>query len=284
MSSDSVDGGIHEITEDCKPALIQGDDDIARKRRQRSHSSSEPLEHVGHVPTPSDSASSSSHPAGGEDHLTLRRREANRLAAQRFRSRKKGYQDSLEEKVRQLEDDKELLVRRLTEGPVREYKPHVQEAIIDVDVRVAALESANRKLQEELKFVGEENDRLREEVDQWRRWEREQREASRAMRERVSGAEVYADDKASRLPDFSVRSQSGARLPPTSFPSAEATSPTLPSPLAPSTPGFRLPPIRLPPIHMAHSVDAVLVAPQYLSRPSELSGFGLGSRPTASPR
>lgn len=186
MSPDSVDGFGYEEDEDYKPVL-PFNNDVARKRRQRSQSSPEPSGGLAPIPTPSDSTSSSSHRTPGEDHLTLRRREANRLAAQRFRSRKKGYQDSLEEKVRQLEDDKELLVRRLTEGPSRDYKAApVPEVTVDIDVRLAALESANRKLQDELKTVSEENERLREELDQWRRWEREQREASWAMRERVS--------------------------------------------------------------------------------------------------
>ena len=186
MPLDHVDGRGYEAHEDHKRSL-ESDIDVGRKRRQRSRSSPEPIGILAPIPTPSDSASSSSHATPGEDHLTLRRREANRLAAQRFRSRKKGYQDSLEEKVRQLEDDKELLVRRLTEGTGRDIKQtSALEAATDIDVRVAALESANRKLQDELRIVSDENERLREEIDQWRRWEREQREANWAMRERVS--------------------------------------------------------------------------------------------------
>lgn len=123
---------------------------------------------------------SSRNSLGSEDNLTLRRREANRLAAQRFRSRKKGYQDSLEEKVRQLEEDKELLVRKLTDAPDRPSRlssavtsPERRDATADVDVRVAALEAANRRLRDELRVVHEENDRLHEELDEFRRRDRE---------------------------------------------------------------------------------------------------------------
>ncbi|ODN73930.1 hypothetical protein, variant [Cryptococcus amylolentus CBS 6039] len=58
----------------------------------------------------------------GEDTVTARRREANRLAAQRFRSRKKGYQDSLEEKIRSLEQANRALQGRIGDydGPVHE--------------------------------------------------------------------------------------------------------------------------------------------------------------------
>ena len=162
--------------------------------------------------TASDGTSGSSRgPPSGEDSLTVRRREANRLAAQRFRSRKKGYQDSLEEKVRQLEEDKELLVRRLTEasgvplpprrrsiirvnddrGEIRgvpklgatgninhALSPERREMPVDADVRIAALESANRRLQDELRCIHEENDKLRQELEHWRLWEREQRESA----------------------------------------------------------------------------------------------------------
>lgn len=137
--------------------------------------------------------SSSSRGAHGEDSLTLRRREANRLAAQRFRSRKKGYQDSLEEKIRLLEEEKETVVQRLDHSHQRSphdegfYRHHDMyrrrsgspEKPIDVDVRLASLESANRRLQDELRGVVEENERLRDEVDRWRRWDRELRENRR---------------------------------------------------------------------------------------------------------
>ena len=159
----------------------------------------------------------------------MRRREANRLAAQRFRSRKKGYQDSLEEKVRQLEEDKDSLVRRLTETAVaplplrkksfearaellvddyrapigRDHSPVQRpnnllalatspDRATEPDIRIAALESANRRLQDELRTVSDENDKLRDELEQWRRWDREQREAS------------WARENASRDPRVSI--------------------------------------------------------------------------------
>jgi hypothetical protein len=190
---------------------LDGDDPLSfRKRRQRSHSSPE-LYQADPYPFP-QTATSTSGPSSssaafdlnttpssrGEDSLTLRRREANRLAAQRFRSRKKGYQDSLEERIRALEEERDGLLRRLGESsstrseddPYVRYpsyappsarrpntgfsgpsvSPERREAA-DVDVRVAGLESANRRLQEELKGAYEENDRLREELDGWKRWD-----------------------------------------------------------------------------------------------------------------
>ena len=97
-----------------------------------------------------------------EDTLTVRRREANRLAAQRFRSRKKGYQDSLEERIRVLEEDREGLLRQLGGAP---------EVTTNVDVRIAALEAANRRLRDEMSMLRAENDRLRDELEAWRRQE-----------------------------------------------------------------------------------------------------------------
>ncbi len=155
----------------------------------------------------------------GEDTLTLRRREANRLAAQRFRSRKKGYQDSLEERVRQLEDERDALLHRLGEVPgpssrgtlgigfdedaydspgpqhtrpmaasptsrtvpqshfsARSASPERLELSIDNDIRTAALEAANRKLQDKLRRIADENERMGAEIERWQRWERDQRE------------------------------------------------------------------------------------------------------------
>lgn len=138
--------------------------------------------------------SSSSRGGAGEDHLTLRRREANRLAAQRFRSRKKGYQDSLEERIRALEEEKDSMVRRLDPGhrhspEYSRHEPYRRRSVspdrhADGDVRVASLESANRRLQDELRGALEENERLRDEVDRWRRWERDLRD-HRPPEERV---------------------------------------------------------------------------------------------------
>ncbi len=165
--------------------------DILRKRRQRSQSSPELMQ----SPSRGDSAGAGSGSGGGggesrgggiggddvgesssgsrrddatlnerDESLTLRRREANRLAAQRFRSRKKGYQDSLEEKIRMMEDERDVLLQRLGEAPGDAKDP------TDPDVRVAALESANRHLRDELGSLREENDRLRDELEAWRRW------------------------------------------------------------------------------------------------------------------
>ena len=162
--------------------------------------------------------SASGHP--GDDSLMTRRREANRLAAQRFRSRKKGYQDSLEDRVRQLEDERDGLLFRLGEAPGHSSRndsrlgppdegyppsqrlPLATESLpsgnaridspsdpispnrrdsVEGDIRLAALESANRKLQEEIRLISEENNRLLEEVMDWRRWEMEMHKHSRHM-------------------------------------------------------------------------------------------------------
>lgn len=142
---------------------------------------------------PRSNISSSQTPVLGEsptsrDGTTSRRREANRLAAQRFRSRKKGYQDSLEERIRVLEEERDVLLNRLGEGPGESMfrlndsggqgasfsaagSPEKKEAPIDVDVRIASLEAANRRLQEELKGLYEDNEVLREELERWRRWD-----------------------------------------------------------------------------------------------------------------
>lgn len=138
------------------------------------------------------------------ESMILRRREANRLAAQRFRNRKKGYQDSLEERVRALEEERTTLVRRLGQvderdwdrrqsnedfyGSSSSYKSHSSPypypsssksaPDTDPDLRVARLESANRRLQEDLKLASQENDRLRATVDRWVEWERNLRAAT----------------------------------------------------------------------------------------------------------
>lgn len=161
------------------------------------------------------SGSSSASGQPGEYNLTLRRREANRLAAQRFRSRKKGYQDSLEDRVRQLEDERDALHRRLGEGPGPSSRailgigpdedglyppghrhslpmnipsvsqtappsfsrpsisPEGRELSTEMDIRMIALESANRKLQDELRSLMDENERLVTDVEGWRNSERD---------------------------------------------------------------------------------------------------------------
>lgn len=154
-----------------------------RKRRQRSQSSPELFQSPG-----ADYFASSSLHAGPSGSLTphadgigvpestsaVRRREANRLAAQRFRSRKKGYQDSLEERIKVLEDEKDALLRRLGEMPEgTNHGPMDIRDAADTSVRMASLEAANRRLRDELRGVYEENDRLREDLDGWRRWHHE---------------------------------------------------------------------------------------------------------------
>ncbi|OCF44363.1 hypothetical protein I317_01808 [Kwoniella heveanensis CBS 569] len=193
---------------------------------------------------------------GENDRITVRRREANRLAAQRFRSRKKGYQDQLEERVRALEGERDVLIRQLdeslppgprttnssrqprssnlrssqadgmdvdghgagsssgsgantgaglapgsssrssamrTSGPLRNSaSPDRREAAApyDADVRIAALESANRRLQETLRNLHDENDELRKELRRWRIWGREVRNED-ARRNDMMDADQY---------------------------------------------------------------------------------------------
>lgn len=140
--------------------------------------------------------------------MILRRREANRLAAQRFRNRKKGYQDSLEERIRVLEEERAILNRRLEDAEDghagRGYHgPHSGEHLMrrfdqspsvlagapgrsastsrlsrfaspsaaDAELRVASLESANRRLQDELKRASERISFLESNLDQWVKWE-----------------------------------------------------------------------------------------------------------------
>lgn len=153
-----------------------------------------------------EAASSSGNP--GEESMILRRREANRLAAQRFRNRKKGYQDSLEERIRVLEEERAILNRRLEDAEEghagRGYHgPHGGEHLMrrfdqspsvlagapgrsastsrlsrfaspsaaDAELRVASLESANRRLQDELKRASERISYLESNLDQWVKWE-----------------------------------------------------------------------------------------------------------------
>ncbi|OCF57023.1 hypothetical protein L486_05880 [Kwoniella mangroviensis CBS 10435] len=147
----------------------------------------------------------STNPPASGGTASVRRREANRLAAQRFRSRKKGYQDSLEERIRVLESEKEVLIRQVDESLSRTGHPstslqprssdlrHAQadgngvdgahwpgkrnsnpthrstsperrETPLDADVRIASLESANRRLQDDVRNLIEENEQLRDEM------------------------------------------------------------------------------------------------------------------------
>jgi hypothetical protein len=141
--------------------------------------------------------SSASYSPVDEENLTVKRREANRLAAQRFRSRKKGYQDGLEEKVRLLEEEKDILLRQLgtnghsvkTEEGMSGRKSSAERRKdtsrsgsprrsrdLDLGVRLSSLDAANRHLQDELKSVYEENLSLRKELDRWREWDKRQTE------------------------------------------------------------------------------------------------------------
>ncbi|GFZ44962.1 hypothetical protein JCM24511_02688 [Saitozyma sp. JCM 24511] len=263
----SVDGlptSDHDLDESRS---LDGDDHLSlRKRRQRSHSSPE-LYQADAYPFP-QTATSTSGPSSssatfdlhtapssrGEDSLTLRRREANRLAAQRFRSRKKGYQDSLEERIRALEEERDGLLQRLGESssarseddPYVRYpsyappssrrpntgvsgpsvSPERREAA-DVDVRVAALESANRRLQEELKGAYEENDRLREELDGWKRT--------------ASAANGQPRGPLPPLQPASYHAPSPFHAPHPPLERARSYA-------QPPSPGIRLPPLRLPPL------------------------------------
>lgn len=139
---------------------------------------------------------------GDGDTMTARRREANRLAAQRFRSRKKGYQDSLEEKIKELEQENRALQGKLegkNETPQRDpsssskhvsydhyswaanshhappilpsssaIHPDYIEVQHNHEFRIRHLETLNQALEEELREVREENKRLRDEFAHWR--------------------------------------------------------------------------------------------------------------------
>ena len=59
-----------------------------------------------------------------------------------------------------LEDDREGLLRQMGGAP---------EMTGNVDVRVAALEAANRRLRDEMSMLRADNDRLRDELEAWRR-------------------------------------------------------------------------------------------------------------------
>lgn len=226
-----VSGGRHMGTSGPGPhdnQNLQHDQGYGEELHQDQRIDMREREMGGLSPSPShQNGHTGSSRSSGDDHLTLRRREANRLAAQRFRSRKKGYQDSLEEKVRQLEDEKEALHRRLSEvtGIPHHPTPRVSFGLPtedegrqaaadrpgnggrqssyngdiaasperqthsqgqDPDVRIAGLEAANRRLQEELRNSHEEAEALRHEVDRWRRWDQELMERETRMEQEKS--------------------------------------------------------------------------------------------------
>jgi len=144
-----------------------------------------------------------------------RRREANRLAAQRFRTRKKGYVDELEKKVAGLEREKEKLLRRIgdlidtqtrvkmeegirsTDGsnfgssprdPIQSHPPHLglhssrsisPRRLLDQqqfnEMKISNLEDANRHLQQELTVSLQNNERSTDLLGKWRDWEIELR-------------------------------------------------------------------------------------------------------------
>ena len=62
-----------------------------------------------------------------------------------------------------LEEDREGLLRQLGGVP--------ESNTMSVDVRVAALEAANRRLRDEMSMLRAENDRLRDDLEAWRRSE-----------------------------------------------------------------------------------------------------------------
>lgn len=163
-------------------------------RRRPSDSTSRTKTHPGRSASPDWNDGGGSSQAADES-MIMRRRENNRLAAQRFRNRKKSYQESLEEKVKGLEVERGALLRRLEQGddsaypynrsrssPTtlhREYYPYPPPVhrstgrpsspltLPDGDLRSASLESANRRLQDQLNTATEENERLRKTLDQW---------------------------------------------------------------------------------------------------------------------
>lgn len=283
MASAKVAVPPHGSSDDVSAQALRAMNSPDRKRKQRTpespdrnihgHLESRYLGYDSHSPTnlspearhtsahSSNSASAngtggddgtSSRGGGGEETLTLRRREANRLAAQRFRSRKKGYQDSLEERIRILEDEKDVIARRLDQSHQRTpqedgyyrrtepYPPHSPDQTGEGDVRYASLESANRRLQDELRGVMEDNARLRDEVDRWRKWEREQRESRQIEKPHHRGPALAPLDFGPMAPPSYTSSPYPPAHPPLERGHSYSHS------YRPSSPGPRLPPLRLP--------------------------------------
>jgi hypothetical protein len=242
-----------------------------------------------------DSATSS-RGGGGEETLTLRRREANRLAAQRFRSRKKGYQDSLEERIRILEDEKDVIARRLDhthqrppshdEGYYRQTEAYPQRSPdhgADGEVRFASLESANRRLQDELRGVMEDNARLRDEVERWRKWERDQRENARAIPPASHRPPALAPlDFGPMAPPSYTSAPHSTQYPPPPHPTLERANSYTRS-YRPPSPGPRLPPLRIPSngnMHTSPNGRPLLPRPESMERINTLNHH---ARPQSSP-
>lgn len=215
---------------------------------------------------------------------TSRRREANRLAAQRFRSRKKGYQDSLEERIRVLEEERDVLLNRLGEGPGESSfrlsdstggqgpvlsaagSPEKKDVVIDVDVRIASLEAANRRLQEELKVLYEENEALRDELDRWWRWDVD-------TQPNLASQVGHNSEPRPSVDPYQTQQESSVQrhpvLPPPRFPDSRSSG-------SPSPVGIRLPPLRM---HLNGPQDGPLPSPSALSFKSRVD-----SRPVLHPR
>ena len=128
-----------------------------------------------------------------ESSLTKRRREANRLAAQRFRSRKKGYQDSLEERVRVLENEKAILQDQLRTVPSSSSASSASPK----DIKPAnAFDAAAHEAVKELR---RENARLRIELEESRsdarHWKDEARSLNASLRSSYSSASSATHSK-----------------------------------------------------------------------------------------
>ncbi|WVQ96549.1 hypothetical protein IAU59_003654 [Kwoniella sp. CBS 9459] len=281
---------------------------------------------------------------GDNDKITVRRREANRLAAQRFRSRKKGYQDQLEERVRSLEGERDVLIRQLDGNLPQPSQPsnhpdsslearssnlrqtgadgmiangqgvdpssrsatgsgsgagsgsgpfsvasrtsgsmtqsispdqRASSAPYDVDIRVAALESANKRLQETVRNLQDDNGELRDELRRWRAWGRDVRNGDSPRSGLLDGDQYGTHQpKLPRIcPSASVYAnpvrgdQTGLGPPPLMV---EAKDRTL----------VQLPSLRLPPIRTALSPDGtpLLSSPPFSTSLRSLGGPGsLGS-------
>ncbi|ORX37205.1 hypothetical protein BD324DRAFT_650811 [Kockovaella imperatae] len=234
--------------------------------------------HLMHDGDPSSITNHSHPPRAGSsrgENLTVRRREANRLAAQRFRSRKKGYQESLEEKIRQLQEENAALLNRMEGRPntfgghydlpfepmphetsmpgmdrpttVAEPSSNSQQHGPGPDIRIAALDSANRRLQEENRNLEEELRRMSGELEMWRRWSRQNRD--RAPWPHESHPPPFHRAQSHDTIPRSLSTFSDLRASQTTA-DGQMPPPTLPPPLAMSVHSSTGTPIRLPPIRL----------------------------------